>query len=73
LVEVPIAWAQWLIAVAMVAIASAAHAHGIVGNRLFPSTLTFDDLAVMDEAVLPAVSRLKHPRERADIVHDRVG
>jgi hypothetical protein len=27
----------------------AGHAHGIVGNRVFPGTLAFDDPAVMDE------------------------
>jgi hypothetical protein len=26
----------------------------------------------MDELVLPAVSRLKHPREGADVVDDRI-
>ncbi len=30
-----------------------AEAHGIAGNRYFPGTLTFDDPAVADEAVLP--------------------
>src|SRR5260370_19225356 len=64
--------ARWLITVAMVVISDAAQAHGIVGNRLFPSTLAFDDPAVMDELVLPAMSRLKHPREGADVVDDRI-
>src|SRR2546430_13984096 len=65
--------ARWLIAAAMVVMSDAAQAHGIVGNRLFPSTLAFDDPAVMDELVLPAVSRLKHRREGADVVDDRIG
>lgn len=39
---------------------SAAGAHGIAGNRLFPGTISFDDAAVADEALLPAVSR-SHP------------
>ena len=56
----------------MVAVFHAAQAHGIVGNRVFPGTLAFDDPAVMDELVLPAVSRLKHPREGADVVDDRI-
>ena len=47
-------WARWLIAAAMAVISHAAQAHGIVGNRLFPGTLAFDDPAVMDELVLPA-------------------
>jgi hypothetical protein len=49
--------ARWLITAAMVVICDAADAHGIVGNRVFPGTLAFDDPAVMDELVLPAVSR----------------
>jgi hypothetical protein len=57
----------------MVVVSVAAQAHGIVGNRVFPSTLAFDDPAVMDELVLPAVSRLKHPREGADVTDDRIG
>src|SRR5215831_10807313 len=66
-------WARWLIAAAMVVVSAAAQAHGIVGNRVFPSTLAFDDPAVMDELVLPAVSRLQHPREGADVADDRIG
>ena len=30
-----------------------AHAHGIAGNRFFPGTLSFDDPAVADEAIVP--------------------
>jgi hypothetical protein len=41
--------------------AHAAHAHGIAGNRFFPGTLTFDDPAVADEAILPLYSTFKHP------------
>jgi hypothetical protein len=57
----------------MVLISATAQAHGIVGNRLFPSTLAFDDPAVMDELVWPAVSHLKRPREGADVMDDRIG
>jgi hypothetical protein len=64
--------ARWLITAAMVVISHAAQAHGIVGNRLFPGTLAFDDPAVMDELVLPAVSRLKHPGEGTDVVDSRI-
>lgn len=46
-----------------------AHAHGIVGNRLFPGTLSFEDPAVMDELVLNGAS-LKHPPEAGDDVVD---
>ena len=38
---VPLVWAH------------GAHAHGIAGNRYFDGTLTFDDPAVADEAILP--------------------
>jgi hypothetical protein len=42
------------------AVSSAARAHGIAGNRLFPGTLSFDDPAVADELVGPVFSRQKH-------------
>jgi len=57
----------------MVAISHAAESHGIVGNRLFPSTLAFDDPAVMDELTFPALSHLKQPRGGTDVVDDRIG
>src|SRR5262245_43786435 len=68
-----IAVARWLTAAAVIAISHAAHAHGIVGNRIFPGTLAFDDPAVMDELILPAVSRFKHPGDGADAADDRIG
>jgi hypothetical protein len=43
-----------------------AHAHGIAGNRFFPGTLTFDDPAVADEAIVPLYSTFKHPAEIGD-------
>jgi hypothetical protein len=46
-----------------------AHAHGIVGNRLFPGTLSFDDPAVMDELALNGPS-VKHPPQVGDDVVD---
>jgi hypothetical protein len=48
---------------AVVVGAHAAHAHGIAGNRYFPGTLTFDDPAVADEAIVPLYSGFKHPAE----------
>jgi len=63
----------WVLAALMLAAPYAAQAHGIVGNRVFPGTLAFDDPAVMDELVFPAFSRLKHPSEGADVTDDRVG
>jgi hypothetical protein len=44
------------VAMALVGFAHAVHAHGIAGNRFFPGTLTFDDPAVADEAILPEFS-----------------
>ena len=38
---------------AVLVASQAAQSHGIAGNRFFPGTLTFDDPAVADEAVLP--------------------
>jgi hypothetical protein len=43
-----------------------ASAHGIAGNRFFPGTLTFDDPAVADEAVVPNFSYLNHPAAGGD-------
>ena len=58
-----------LVASATLAVLSgvhAAHAHGIAGNRFFPGTLTFDDPAVADEAIVPLYSTFKHPAEVGD-------
>jgi hypothetical protein len=64
--------AGWLITAAFVAISHAAAAHGIVGNRLFPGTLAFDDPAVADELALPSVSSLKRPDDGNDVVDNRI-
>jgi hypothetical protein len=64
---------RWLLAATMIAVSNAAQAHGIVGNRVFPGTLAFDDPAVMDELVFPAMSSLKHPGEGADVTDNRIG
>jgi hypothetical protein len=64
---------RWLIVVTLLAASHSVHAHGIVGNRLFPGTLAFDDPAVMDELIVPAFSSLKHPGEGGDVIDDRIG
>jgi hypothetical protein len=46
-------------------------AHGIVGNRLFPGTLSFEDPAVMEELVLTAIS-LKHPDDQNNVVDNAI-
>lgn len=50
----------------------AAQAHGIAGNRFFPGTLTFDDPAVADEAVLPNFWSLEHRDGGGNITDDRI-
>src|SRR5215468_1575479 len=52
--------------IATMADVQAAGAHGIAGNRFFPGTLTFDDPAVADEAIVPLYSTFKHPAEIGD-------
>jgi hypothetical protein len=48
-----------------------AHAHGIAGNRFFPGTLSFDDPAVADEAIVPNFSSFKRPNESGNVVDNR--
>ena len=48
-----------------------AHAHGIAGNRFFPGTLSFDDPAVADEAIVPNFSSFKRPNEGGNVVDNR--
>jgi hypothetical protein len=50
-----------MLAFALVVSAHSADAHGIAGNRFFVGTLTFDDPAVADEAIVPNFSTLNHP------------
>ncbi|MGB8181022.1 MAG: hypothetical protein WCF13_01500, partial [Stellaceae bacterium] len=40
---------------------SAAHAHAVCGNRVFPATLTMDDPGVGDELSLPTIQDLPIP------------
>ena len=54
------------------AITTAARAHGIAGNRLFAGTLSFDDPAVADEAILPVYSRLDYPAQGSNVSENRI-
>jgi hypothetical protein len=63
--------ARLIIAMAILVGAHSAHAHGIAGNRFFPGTLTFDDPAVADEAIVPNWSSSKHPDGGGNVVDDR--
>jgi hypothetical protein len=60
-----------LIALAMLAGVHSAHAHGIAGNRFFPGTLSFDDPAVADEAILPNFASFKSPVDGGNVVDNR--
>ncbi len=53
------------------AFAGPVYGHAIVGNRLFPGTLAFDDPAVADELVLPGFSSFEHPAEGRDVRDNR--
>ena len=60
-----------LIALAMLAGVQSAYAHGIAGNRFFPGTLSFDDPAVADEAILPNFASFKSPVDGGNVVDNR--
>ncbi len=60
-----------LIVVAMLGGMHSAHAHGIAGNRFFPGTLSFDDPAVADEAILPNFASFKSPVAGGNVVDNR--
>jgi hypothetical protein len=49
-----------------------AHAHGIAGNRYFDGTLTFDDPAVADEAILPYYANLSFPMQDSNVAESRI-
>jgi hypothetical protein len=57
---------------ALLSCADLAHAHGIAGNRFFVGTLTFDDPAVADEAVLPDFSSLNYPAQGGKVTENRI-
>ena len=52
--------------------AHSAGAHGIAGNRYFDGTLTFDDPAVADEAILPFYTNLAFPTEGGNVAQNLV-
>jgi hypothetical protein len=49
-----------------------AEAHGIAGNRYFDGTLTFDDPAVADEAILPLDQNLAYPAQGSNVDENRI-
>ena len=56
--KVPLGRAGSLVAAAMLSCVDPASSHTIVGNRVFPATLTIDDPGVNDELALPVFSYL---------------
>jgi hypothetical protein len=62
---------RFIIALAILGHAHLADAHGIAGNHFFPGTLSFDDPAVADEAIVPNIAIPKHPGEGGDLVGNR--
>jgi hypothetical protein len=52
--------------------AKSVHAHGIAGNRFFDGTLSFDDPAVADEAIVPLYSQLSFPTQGSLVGDNRI-
>lgn len=50
-----------------------AEAHGVAGNRYFDGTLTFDDQAVADKAILPHWAHLDFPDPGSNTSEKRTG
>jgi hypothetical protein len=69
-------WLAWsgalVVALAAPPLSQTADAHGIAGNRYFPGTLTFDDPAVADEAIVPNISSLDHPNGGGNVTENRI-
>jgi hypothetical protein len=49
-----------------------AHAHGIAGNRYFDGTMTFDDPAVADEAIVPLYTDQQYPTQGSTVSENRI-
>jgi hypothetical protein len=68
-----LAWSSVLfVALAAPPLSRTAHAHGIAGNRYFPGTLTFDDPAVADEAIVPNFSKWDHSDGGGNVTDNRI-
>jgi hypothetical protein len=61
-----------LIAVVVLALSQSAHSHGIAGNRYFDGTLTIDDPAVADEAILPYFVYFDQSTEGNKAIENRI-
>jgi hypothetical protein len=62
----------FMVAMAAPPLSRTADAHGIAGNRFFPGTLTFDDPAVADEAIVPNFSSSEHPDGGGNVTDNRI-
>jgi hypothetical protein len=60
-----------LVALALLTEFHPAYSHGIAGNRYFAGTLTFDDPAVADEAILPYYTHLEYTTLGSTVVENR--
>jgi hypothetical protein len=49
-----------------------AQAHGIAGNRYFDGTMTFDDPAVADEAIVPLYTDQHYPTQGSTVSENRI-
>jgi hypothetical protein len=56
----------------VLALSQPAHSHGIAGNRYFDGTLTFDDPAVADEAILPSYIYLEQRTQGSNAIENRI-
>jgi hypothetical protein len=61
-----------IVASAAPPLSQTADAHGIAGNRYFPGTLTFDDPAIADEAIVPNFSNWNRPDGGGDVADNRI-
>src|SRR3984893_2415457 len=65
-------WCTLIVALVAAPESQTADAHDIAGNRYFPGTLTFDDPAVADEAIVPNFSSSMHPDGGGDVTDNRI-
>ena len=60
---VPPLWRPALLATSLLCIPASAEAHGILGDRFFPATITSDDPFAADELALPTFTSFNHERD----------
>src|SRR3984893_4175737 len=65
-------WCTLIVALVAAPLSQTADAHGIAGNRYFPGTLTFDDPAVADEAIVQNLSSSRRRDGGGDVTDNRI-